>query len=94
MSPDLASRSAYATNPAAERRVRLRYAVELDLRYKLTWRRQVLHEGSGKAGLGRPPDCKKADIENTSPSYESARRRRWADAIRRAISSADDSDRR
>jgi hypothetical protein len=49
MSPDLASRSAYAANPLArERRVRLRYAVELDLRYKLTWRHQVLHEGSGK----------------------------------------------
>jgi hypothetical protein len=26
----------------------LRFAVELDLRYKLTWRHQVLHEGSGK----------------------------------------------
>jgi hypothetical protein len=48
MSPDLASLSAYAANPVAERRVRLRYAVELDLRYKLTWRQQVLHEGSGK----------------------------------------------
>ena len=87
MSPDLASRSAYAANPVAERRVRLRYAVELDLRYKLTWRQQVLHEGSGKTcnfsrssiffradqalpkglavELGRPPDRKKADIENT-----------------------------
>ena|ERR1700674_2252063 len=49
MSPDLASQSAYAAKPrAAERRARLRYAVELDLRYKLTWRQQVLHEGSGK----------------------------------------------
>jgi hypothetical protein len=49
MSPDLASRTAYVAGPlAAERRVRLRFAVELDLRYKLTWRQQVLHEGSGK----------------------------------------------
>jgi hypothetical protein len=49
MSPDLASRKAYAANPvAAERRARLRYTVELDLRYKVTWRQQVLHEGSGK----------------------------------------------
>ena len=49
MSPDLASRRAYAVNPVAgERRARLRYAVELDLRYKVTWRQQVLHEGSGK----------------------------------------------
>jgi hypothetical protein len=49
MSPDLASRRAYAAKPvAAERRARLRFAVELDLRYKVTWRQQVLHEGSGK----------------------------------------------
>ena len=49
MSPDLASRRAYAAKPvAAERRARLRFAVELNLRYKVTWRQQVLHEGSGK----------------------------------------------
>ena len=49
MSPDLAPRRTYAAKSvAAERRARLRFAVELNLRYKVTWRQQVLHEGSGK----------------------------------------------